>query len=222
MKRTFILTLGLMVAVSGLARAAADADPFVWSRATLKQIAAGDPAKGEELAGKLKCSKCHGDKGISEDDTSPSIAGQIPAYNYKQLVDYKSGVRDSKDMKKATAKLSPQDMADLVAYFAKLPPEPPLGKAKPPVLVTKGDPERLLLPCAMCHGKKGQGWGFEVPALTGQKGEHFVETMTAFQTGDRANDQYGRMRFIASQLSEQEIAELAAYYGAKPSPKEED
>ena len=74
MKSTFILTLGLMVAVSGLARAAQDAEPFVWSRATLKTIAAGDPAKGEELATKLKCSKCHGDKGIAEDAPSPSIA----------------------------------------------------------------------------------------------------------------------------------------------------
>jgi cytochrome c553 len=45
--------------------------------------------------------------------------------------------------------------------------------------------------------------------------------MTAFQEGDRENDHYSRMRFIASQLTEDEIQGLAAYYGAPPSEEEE-
>jgi cytochrome c553 len=41
--------------------------------------------------------------------------------------------------------------------------------------------------------------------------------MTAFQDGDRENDEYGRMRFIASQLTEEEIEQLAGYYSMSPS-----
>ncbi len=51
--------------------------------------------------------------------------------------------------------------------------------------------------------------------------DHFIETMTAFQGGDRENDHYGRMRFIASQLTEKEVKELAAYYSAPPSEGDE-
>jgi cytochrome c553 len=216
MKRTIILSLGLLTAFSGAyAAEEEEIEPFAWSRATLDLIASGDAARGEEIATTQKCSKCHGDNGIAEDDESPSIAGQVPAYHFKQLVDYRTEVRENKDMKKTTGKLGLQDMADLAAYFATLEPEQAEGKLEnPPVLVSQGNKDRLLLSCAVCHGERGEGMPFEVPALSGQKVEHFIEVMTAFQEGDRGNDQYGRMRFIATQLSEKEIAEIAAYYAA--------
>jgi cytochrome c553 len=222
MKTTLILTLGLLTAVSGAATADDTVEPFAWGSLMLDLIASGDATRGEEIATKQKCSKCHGDAGIAEDDETPSIAGQVPAYQFKQLLDYKAEVRESKDMKKVTGKLGLQDMADLAAYFATLPPEPPEGKAQPPLLVTRGDLDRLLLPCNVCHGEKGSGLGFEVPAIAGQKIEHFVETMIAFREGDRQNDHYGRMRFIAGQLTEDEVAELAAYYAAPPSPETDE
>jgi cytochrome c553 len=221
MKTRSILTLGLLTAVCATYAAEEETiEPFVWSRAMLDLISLGDVARGEEIAKKSKCSKCHGDEGIAEDDESPTIAGQVASYNFKQMLDYKTEVRESKDMKKATKNLSLQDMSDLAAYFASLPPEPPEGKIEPPMLVTTGDMDRLLLPCNVCHGKQGEGLGFEVPAIAGQKIDHFVEVMTGFQQGDRENDHYGRMRFIAGQLSEDEISELAAYYAAPPTEEE--
>jgi cytochrome c553 len=48
----------------------------------------------------------------------------------------------------------------------------------------------------------------------GQKGTPFADTMKAFKDEDRANDHYGRMRFIAAQLSDQELNEIVAYYRA--------
>jgi cytochrome c553 len=125
-------------------------------------------------------------------------------------------------MYKKTKRLSPQDMADLAAYYATQKPEQPEGKTAPPLLVTQGDRKRLLLPCEVCHGKNGEGMGHEVPALSGQKIEHFVETITAFKEGERENDQYGRMRFIAHQLSDKEIEEIASYYAAPPEEDEDE
>ena len=57
--------------------------------------------------------------------------------------------------------------------------------------------------------------------LLGQKPEYFVDTMTAFKDGDRENDAYGRMRFVAGELTEDEIKELAAYYSMPASPEED-
>ena len=220
MKTILILSLGLLVAAA--AAMAEDDAPFVWSRASLDLIASGDSVRGEEIAGKVRCSKCHGETGVSEDDETPSIAGQVRAYTYKQLVDYKTGLRDSSDMAKAVRKLSHQDMADLAAYFATQTPEPPAATEPVPRLVAFGDESRLLLPCAVCHGEKGEGWGDQVPSLAGQKIDHLIETMTAYRTGERANDEFARMRFIAGQLTPDEINEVALHYAAARVEEDDD
>lgn len=215
MKTIIILSLGLMFTA---AHAAADEDaPFAWTRDTLAMIASGDAERGQAIAEKAKCQKCHGELGISEDDATPSIAGQIPGYAFKQLVDFKTGVRESSDMQRPLRRMSRQDMADLAAYYGTLEPEAPAGGVEPHALVKVGDESRLMLPCAVCHGENGEGWGIQVPAIAGQKLDHFIETMAAYKSGARANDEYARMRFIASQLTDDEISEIARYYAARPT-----
>ena len=211
-----IFTVALCTSLPSIA-AEKDSAPFKWSFAIIELIEKGDATRGQKVAKEQKCAKCHGKTGISDEDDTPSIAGQTASYNFKQMMDYKTGSRDEKTMTKRVRKLDERDIADMSAWYATLKPEPSMSQGKkPPILVTKGDMSRLLLPCKVCHGKKGEGFGYETPALTGQKQEHFIDTMTAFKDSDRENDHYRRMRFIASQLSEEEIEELAAYYGAKP------
>ncbi|MCB1772502.1 MAG: c-type cytochrome [Gammaproteobacteria bacterium] len=199
--------------------AVADEPRFKWSYDTLRLIASGDPARGEAVAKEHKCSKCHGDTGISDEDDTPSIAGQARSYQFKQLMDYKHSTRDEKTMTKRARKLTPEEMADLSAFYEAQAPEQPPGR-EPHKLATEGDKSRLLLSCDVCHGKDGVGYGMESPALAGQKPVYFLDTMMAFREGDRENDAYGRMRFIANQLTEDEIKALAAYYSMPPRPKE--
>ena len=212
MKTKIALTIGLLLSASASVMAAKDAPMFVWNRTTLGMVDAASAGRGEKIAEEQKCSKCHGKVGISEDEDAPNIAGQKAPYIAKQLADYKEGARDEKSMTKAAKKLNPQDMADLGAYFATQKPEKAAGKAKAPALVTAGDEKRFLLACGTCHGKKGEGFGHEVPALMGQKGTPFADTMKAFKEEDRVNDHFGRMRFIAAQLTDEEIAGIVAYY----------
>ncbi len=202
-----------------------DGDPaepskdFKWTPETIKLANEGDIKLGEELAKKGKCSKCHGDTGVSEEDDTPSIAGQITAYSFKQLHDYKVELRENKQMLKKVKNLSPKDMADISAYYATQTAEEKVGAvdgAEPPVLAVKGDPERFMLACDSCHNDESQKRGYQTPRIDGQKIEYFVDTMTAFQEGDRVNDHYSLMRGLAAKLTEDEIDELASYYSAKP------
>ena len=214
--KTTVTTLFATSLLCGVA--IADEPGFEWSRTTLKLIASGDPVKGEAIAKEQKCAKCHGDTGISDEDDTPSIAGQIRSYSFKQLMDYKASTREERSMTKATRKLTPEQMSDLAAFYeAQAPEKPPEREA--PKLATEGDESRLLLSCDVCHGKGGIGYGMESPVLRGQKPVYFVDTMTEFREGDRENDEYGRMRYIASQLTEEEIEQLAAYY-SMPSLEE--
>jgi len=199
--------------------------PFVWDMATIQLIGQGNSLNGEGLAEKNGCAKCHGDTGVSEDNDTPSIAGQSRPYAFKQMVEYKHKIRDDRSMYKKMRKLSYRDIADLAAFYEIQTPEPSVilnTPKKPPLLVTEGDHSRYLIPCADCHGRWGEGIGFEAPAIAGQKAEHFIETMTAFKEGDRANDMYGRMRFISQKLTDEEIEELAGYYGSIASLEEEE
>ena len=189
MKRTIACMLGILL-IS--AAAVADEPGFVWSRTTLKLVESGDPAKGEALAAEHKCARCHGDTGISDEDDTPSLAGQLRSYQFKQLMDWKTTMRDEHTMIKRLCKQPPELMADVAAFYEAHKREtPPEREAS--ALATRGDESRLLIACDTCHGSKGAGYGMESPVLTGQKVEYFIETMTAFKEGDRESDHFGRM-----------------------------
>ncbi len=197
---------------------------FKWTPSNIKLADQGDAKLGEVLAKKGKCSKCHGDTGVSEDDDTPSIAGQITAYSFKQLHDYKEGLRENKSMTKKVRELSLKDMADISAWYATQTPEKMLGVPKgekAPVLANVGDSKRYLLACNTCHNEDAMKRGYQIPILEGQKIEYFKETMMAFKEGDRENDHYSLMRALASRLTEEEIDELAQYYSAKASDEDE-
>ncbi|MBE8189870.1 MAG: c-type cytochrome, partial [Candidatus Thioglobus sp.] len=76
----------------------------VWTEKVHKLATSGDGKKGKKLA--KKCSACHGDNGISEDNETPSLAGQKPAYTFKQIYDYQHKIRKNKTMFKKVKKLS--------------------------------------------------------------------------------------------------------------------
>ena len=200
-------------------------DDFQWTAPIVMAVEKGDPEKGKALAKKNKCKKCHGKTGVSDEDDTPSIAGQIAAYTFKQLHDYKMKQRDSKSMYKNVKNLTNQEMIHLSAWYATQKPEAMAGDKKGksiPVLANKGDKKRFLIACDTCHDEDAMKRGFQTPIIEGQKPEHFIETMTAFKEGDRVNDHYKLMQSISAKLTEKEIDELAAYYATKASEEEDD
>ncbi|HWD22366.1 MAG TPA: cytochrome P460 family protein [Burkholderiales bacterium] len=76
-------------------------------------------------AGKAKvaavCAACHGASGVSVSDTVPNLAAQRAGYLEAQLKALKEGTRKNPIMNAIAAQLSPEDMANVAAYFAALP-----------------------------------------------------------------------------------------------------
>jgi cytochrome c553 len=70
--------------------------------------------RGATLA--LRCTMCHGARGLSEAN-SPNLAGQYPIAIHKQLVDFKTGARASAVMAPLMANLSDPDMRELAVYL---------------------------------------------------------------------------------------------------------
>ena len=67
--------------------------------------------------------------------------------------------------------------------------------------------------CIGCHGIPGYQSSFpevhKVPMIAGQGAKYIVAALTAYQKGER---KHPTMRAIAASLSEQDIADLAAFY----------
>lgn len=187
---------------------------IAWTPETLKFVKHGNADKGKQLA--LDCSGCHGENGISEMPETPSLAGQLATYTYKQLRDYAKDNRSNAIMTSIASGLSEQDSVDLAAWFNSLKPSGgSAGKfsEKAKKMVEEGDGKRILPPCFVCHGEKGEK--MDIPALYGQRADYLSKTLLEYKTGQRHNDVYSRMRLIAHQLSETEINDLAKYYQGK-------
>jgi cytochrome c553 len=86
----------------------------------------------------------------------------------------------------------------------------------------KGDAARgatLNASCIGCHGIPGYQSSFpevhRVPAISGQNAKYIVAALNAYKKGER---KHGTMRAVATTLSEQDMADLAAYYSTHGGP----
>lgn len=81
----------------------------------------------------------------------------------------------------------------------------------------KGDPKAAVSKigaCIGCHAipgyKSSYPMVYSVPMIRGQSGKYIENALNAYRSGDR---DHPTMRAIAGSLSDQDIADLAAYYG---------
>ena len=178
---------------------------------------AGSTENGKAIAEK-KCDRCHGPGGVSDDPDTPHLAMQTAVYLLKQMRDYKSRVRDDKNMYKRVRKLDEQQMADIALWYESQPLPEIDARAREdlvtPELVSEGDAARSIPPCAICHGKDGKTAAEEVPVLAGQQVDYLISTMEYFRDGTRNNDPGGAVQAIIRKLSDLEIEALARYYAA--------
>lgn len=72
--------------------------------------------------------------------------------------------------------------------------------------------QTLASQCVACHGEKGQGANPIWPKLAGQNANYLYQQMLLFKQGRRQN---ASMNALMLPLSDQDIADLSAYYAAQ-------
>lgn len=65
--------------------------------------------------------------------------------------------------------------------------------------------------CQACHGLDGLSKNPEAPNLAGQIEGYLVKALGEYKTGARKNE---TMNIVAKDLSEQDMADIAAYYSS--------
>jgi cytochrome c553 len=168
---------------------------------------AGDAKAGQQRA--AVCTGCHGEKGISPNDSWPNLAGQNAAYLARILAAYKSGDQKDVAMTPIAQPLSAADIQNLASYFGSL------SCKAPPSAARVGDPaagKAVAANCAACHGETGAGVNPAWPKLAGQKPSYLVNALKAFRAGLRKDPM---MAGVTRGLSDTDIANLAAYFSAQ-------
>ena len=183
-------------------------------------VAATTQAAGDAEAGKTKaqvCFSCHGVNGNSANPVWPKLAGQHASYITKQLADFKAGTeRNDPLMMAQVMPLSPQDMDDLAAFFAKQKPSP--GSAEEAKLALGkqiyqgGNKATGVSACMACHGPTGAGNpAAKYPMVSGQHAPYVVKTLKDFRSGARKNDPGKMMQNVAARMTDAEIEAVASY-----------
>jgi cytochrome c553 len=194
-------------------------------------VANGQTIYNEGKGDATACAGCHGEKALGNDAMgAPRLANIGQKYILKQFKDYAAGNRNDAGMgapmNGIVRALSEQDRLDVAAYLDSLEYQTESsdlkalaadgGKVGNPkkgkIIMTKGI-KPLVPACQDCHGLSGRA--ANIPAIHQQKYVYLVNQLTRYRDGSRNNDQKiykdGIMRGIAKKLSDENIADIAAY-----------
>jgi len=185
------------------------------------------------------CAGCHAEDGLGmEDMGTPRLAYQVDTYVLKQLTDFATDRRQDNTqfaMNDIAKSLDDQDRRDVAAFVHTLKTpfvgsdlqqlqsdgakvgNPSLGK----MLAEYGAPDHGVPACQSCHDFHGRSAGRMYPAIGGQRYTYLKHELEAFRLGAttpsakdpmaRDNDPGGQMRSVASKMTDEDIANAAAF-----------
>jgi cytochrome c553 len=199
-----------------LAAACANVEPSAHERfaATGELIALSGAGAGASNA----CFTCHGLDGLGNGAGAPRLAGLSVGYLERQMRAYADGRRQHPKMGWIAKRLDASEHLAVADYYANMPYRPAnyAVPASVPALYVRGDPDRGLQACAVCHGLAGQGVGPANPAIGGQPAAYLEHQMRQWRESRRRTDPGNVMLRISQLLTEREIAVLAAYSARLP------
>jgi cytochrome c553 len=159
------------------------------------------------------CAACHQSHGGGNPDSAvPSIAAQHYEVVIEQLANFRDAARWDPRMSAFTAQhhlAGPQDLADVAAYIAALPPQPSAD-------VGPGDRTALggqlySRSCQSCHGARGEGDASRrIPRLDGQQFGYLVRRIRAMASGGRPVASWDHTGLFKS-LPDDDIVGVADY-----------
>src|SRR5258708_1202559 len=168
---------------------------------------AADESVKEKAA---QCTPCHGETGISQTENTPSLAGQPDLYLQWQLVFFRSGSRKNEIMQPMAEQLSNEDVRNLGAYFASLPPTKASAPDDNPDLSKKGAQAAAGRRCASCHTDTFAGTK-AVTRPAGQREDYLIKALHDYKSNVRVGGGVAAMAEVAYPLSDEEIEALAHY-----------
>ena len=158
------------------------------------------------------CSGCHGLDGRAENDRIPNLAGQPAEYLVNALRAYADGTRQHIALKDMATRMSEQDIQNIAAFFAGLPPlEPgPTDQGGVETLYMEGAEVAAI--CEDCHGNRGNSETKGIPSLAGQQPVYLITSTQEYRSGNRGHDEKADM---LRGLEQVDIEKMAIYFASQ-------
>jgi cytochrome c553 len=155
------------------------------------------------------CFACHGERGQSQTENIPSLAGQQAPYALIQLFLFREKLRVFEPMNDMTKSFSDDDLHNFSDFIATLPkPQPPADT---------GDAARIQRAqaivaqnhCNSCHKADFSG-GDNVPRIADQREDYLAKTLREYKDNTR-HGYDGTMADVMGSVTPDQIADLAYY-----------
>jgi cytochrome c553 len=174
---------------------------------------AADVAAGKELA--AACAGCHGEDGVSQTPLTPSLAGGPDDFVQWQLVYFRNGRRKNEVMEPIAQSLANEEIRNIGAYYASLPPPKPQPVAASDELAQAGAALAAQHRCKSCHGDDFAGIG-AAARLAGQREDVLLKALRDFKSGTRIGSGVASMADVTFDLDEGDMQALAHYMAIQP------
>lgn len=172
--------------------------------------AAGDAARGQVLAQQGKCGVCHGAQGVSALPKIPSLAGHPTDFTTLQLILMREGIRVALPMNELAKGMPDDQIEDLAAYYASLPPAPPEDRGPAdPALMQAGARLAEQHRCGVCHLPDYRGRA-QIPHIAGQREEYLLYALKGYRDGTRQGADTN-MNEAVHGVNDAELAALAHF-----------
>ncbi|MBU3577410.1 cytochrome c [Polynucleobacter sp. UK-Kesae-W10] len=211
---------------------------FIWALLPISGFAADGEAimvHGGSNPAAMPCIACHGADGKGMPSSGfPRLSGLPAPYIEKQLYDFRSGARENPVMGPIAKALSDEEIKELAIAYSKRPKVNVNNSTKSnPVqgsgawIATRGEWNKNIPECTLCHGPDGVGVGDSFPPLAGQSPLYLENQLNAWREqklttpkktsnipATRHNDPNHLMQHIAASLTEAQIKAVSEYFGS--------
>jgi cytochrome c553 len=110
------------------------------------------PVNAETLQDRIApCLACHGERGQSETENTPSLGGQQAPYALIQLFMFREKLRTFEPMNEMAKALTDDDLRSFSDFIAKMPKPAPPADAGDPARMQRGQALAQQHRCNACH-----------------------------------------------------------------------
>jgi cytochrome c553 len=155
------------------------------------------------------CLACHGEKGQSATENTPSLGAQQAPYTLIQLFMFRQKLRVFEPMNEMTKDLTDADLASFSDFIAKWPKPAPPADAGDSARMQRAAALARQHRCDACHNPDFSGKE-NVPRIANQREDYLAKTLAEYKNNSRTGYD-GSMADVMGPVTAEQIADLAYF-----------
>jgi cytochrome c553 len=155
------------------------------------------------------CLACHGERGTSETENTPSLGGQQAPYALIQLFMFREKLRLFEPMNEMAKSLTDDDLRTFSDFIATLPKPAAPADAADATRMARGEALAKQSRCNTCHNTDYSGKE-NVPRIANQREDYLAKTLVEYKENTR-HGYDATMADVMQTVSKEQIADLAYY-----------